>query len=305
MGNHLSATQISPSITMAPVENDAIPRSVIVPKTVQKALTLPIVSDTCSEVARCVEPLAPYMKTTYEKLSPVMEHGYKTVLAKYEENMAPLLPVNVTETVATNFTAVGEYGKAVVGKVDILASDGIDQLSEKLPQLKESTPKLIADAKVSGSDLVYRATVYLTSYPAALVALKMLDTGLELVERLLALVGVADTGLLNTSVKHIHSTANNVRMEAVKKAGTEKAKTIEETSILGGLLEVCGVHRLLSLLGHGASEVVYEDEHARVEVAAGEEEAEPVVVDTAELEEENSSKPVGETEEKEESLIEI
>ena len=159
--------------------------------------------------------------------------------------------------------------------------------------------------QVSGSDLVYRATVYLTSYPAALVALKMLDTGLELVERLLALVGVADTGLLNTSVKHIHSTANNVRMEAVKKAGTEKAKTIAETSILGGLLEVCGVHRLLSLLGHGASEVVYEDEHARVEVAAGEEEAEPVVVDTAELEEENSSKPVGETEEKEESLIEI
>merc|ERR1739848_399094 len=295
---HLSATQISPSITMAPVENDSIPRSVIVPKTVEKALTLPIVSDTCSEVARCVEPLAPYMKTTYEKLSPVMEHGYKTVLAKYEENMAPLLPVNVTETVATNFTAVREYGKAVVGKVDILASDGIDQLSEKLPQLKESTPKLIADAKVSGSDLVYRATVYLTSYPAALVALKMLDTGL-------ALVGVADTGLLNTSVKHIHSTANNVRMEAVKKAGTEKAKTIEETSILGGLLEVCGVHRLLSLLGHGASEVVYEDEHARVEVAAGEEEAEPVVVDTAELEEENISKPVGETEEKEESLIEI
>merc|ERR1711936_779479 len=289
MGNHLSATQISPSITMAPVENDSIPRSVIVPKTVEKALTLPIVSDTCSEVARCVEPLAPYMKTTYEKLSPVMEHGYKTVLAKYEENMAPLLPVNVTETVATNFTVVGEYGKAVVGKVDILASDGIDQLSEKIPQLKESTPKLIADAKVSGSDLVYRATVYLTSYPAALVALK----------------GVADTGLLNTSVKHIHSTANNVRMEAVKKAGTEKAKTIEETSILGGLLEVCGVHRLLSLLGHGASEVVYEDEHARVEVAAGEEEAEPVVVDTAELEEENISKPVGETEEKEESLIEI
>ena len=148
-------------------------------------------------------------------------------------------------------------------------------------------------------------TVYLTSYPAALVALKMLDTGLERVERLLELVGVPDTGLLNTSLKHIHSTANNVRNEAVKKAGTKKAKTIEDTSILSGLLEVCGVHRLLSYLGHGAGEVVYEDEHARVEVATGEEEAEPVVVDTAELEEENSSKHVGETEEKEESLIEI
>ena len=134
--------------TMAPVEVDSIPRSVIVPKTVEKALTLPIVSDTCSEVARCVEPLAPYMKTTYEKLSPVVEHGYNTVLAKYEDNVVPLLPVTVTETVAINLTAVGEYGKAVVGKVDILASDGIDQLSDKLPQLKESTPKLIADAKV-------------------------------------------------------------------------------------------------------------------------------------------------------------
>merc|ERR1739848_889139 len=78
---------------MAPVEVDIIPRSIIAPikdsKTVEKALTLPIVSDACNEVARYAEPITPYVETTYEKLSPMVELGYKTVLAKYEDSLVP------------------------------------------------------------------------------------------------------------------------------------------------------------------------------------------------------------------------
>ena len=137
---------------MAPVEVDIIPRSIIAPikdsKTVEKALTLPIVSDACNEVARYAEPITPYVETTYEKLSPMVELGYKTVLAKYEDSLVPLLPGAVAESVHTNYTAAEEYVKAAAEKVDTMASGGIDHLTEKLPQLKEATPKLIEDVKV-------------------------------------------------------------------------------------------------------------------------------------------------------------
>jgi len=239
--------------TMAPVEVDIIPRSIIAPikdsKTVEKALTLPIVSDACNEVARYAEPITPYVETTYEKLSPMVELGYKTVLAKYEDSLVPLLPGAVAESVHTNYTAAEEYVKAAAEKVDTMASGGIDHLTEKLPQLKEATPKLIEDVKVTATDYLHSAAEYITSYTVAQVALKVVDTGLDAVESVLGLVGAPETGLVNTSVKQIHTTANTLRIEGIKKAGTEKAKAIEEASILGALLEVSGLYDLLGFFG--------------------------------------------------------
>merc|ERR1739848_571678 len=149
--------------TMAPVEVDIIPRSIIAPikdsKTVEKALTLPIVSDACNEVARYAEPITPHVETTYEKLSPMVELGYKTVLAKYEDSLVPLLPGAVAESVHTNYTAAEEYVKAAAEKVDIMASGGIDHLTEKLPQLKEATPKPAWSTPVSS-----RSTLQLTLF---------------------------------------------------------------------------------------------------------------------------------------------
>merc|ERR1712212_1076140 len=229
--------------TMAPVEVDIIPRSIIAPikdsKTVEKALTLPIVSDACNEVARYAEPITPYVETTYEKLSPMVELGYKTVLAKYEDSLVPLLPGAVAESVHTNYTAAEEYVKAAAEKVDTMASGGIDHLTEKLPQLKE----------VTATDYLHSAAEYITSYTVAQVALKVVDTGLDAVESVLGLVGAPETGLVNTSVKQIHTAANTLRIEGIKKAGTEKAKAIEEASILGALLEVSGLYDLLGFFG--------------------------------------------------------
>merc|ERR1711936_730937 len=202
---------------MAPVEVDIIPRSIIAPikdsKTVEKALTLPIVSDACNEVARYAEPITPYVETTYEKLSPMVELGYKTVLAKYEDSLVPLLPGAVAESVHTNYTAAEE------------------------------------DVKVTATDYLHSAAEYITSYTVAQVALKVVDTGLDAVESVLGLVGAPETGLVNTSVKQIHTTANTLRIEGIKKAGTEKAKAIEEASILGALLEVSGLYDLLGFFG--------------------------------------------------------
>merc|ERR1712096_240867 len=51
----------------------------------------------------------------------------------------------------------------------------------KLPQLKEATPKLIEDVKVTATDYLHSAAEYITSYTVAQVALKVVDTGLDAV----------------------------------------------------------------------------------------------------------------------------
>merc|ERR1712211_192176 len=50
-------------------------------------------------------------------------------------------------------------------------------------------------------------------------------------------------------VRKVHSTANTIRIEAVKKAGTERAKKIEEETIMGALLEVSGLQEMFGMLG--------------------------------------------------------
>merc|ERR1712036_151910 len=78
----------------------------------------------------------------------------------------------------------------------------------------------------------------------------------------------------------VHSSANTIRLSALEKAGTEKAKKIEEGSILEAILFLFGIPELMKSLGFKLRETVYEDEVSRVEVKQ-EEVEEPVVVDTA------------------------
>ena len=170
-----------------------------------------------------------------------------------------------------------------VEKVDSLACGGVDQLVEKLPALKDATPEFIKNTKETATTYFNDATSFIAIFSLALVALKIVDTGLEVVEQVIMMVGGSEEGLVTSGIKMIHTTANTIRIEGNKKAGTEKAKKIEEASIVGALVEVSGLSHglLLGLLGMKVTETVaiYEDEHARVEVET-EEDSEPVIVDT-------------------------
>ena len=161
---------------MAPVEIDHVPRSIIAPvknmKVVEKAMSLPLVSSAYTEVTRVTSP---YMESTYNKVSPVVETTMgmvspmvDNVKTRVEEQVIPHLPTKITETVQTvqnyaidNVTAAVEkvcickscyiyiYSLSFVClKVDHFACGGIDQLTEKVPQLKDATPKLIEETKV-------------------------------------------------------------------------------------------------------------------------------------------------------------
>merc|ERR1719323_2351388 len=90
---------------------------------------------------------------------------------------------------------------------------------------------------------------YLTSFSISQVALKMVDAGLNMVDAGLKAIGSDAEGTVRVGVRKVHSTANTIRIEAVKKAGTERAKKIEEETIMSALLEVSGLQELFGMLG--------------------------------------------------------
>ena len=171
-------------------------------------------------------------------------------------------------------------------KVDSFACGGIDQLTEKVPQLKEATPKIMEETRSSVNSYLGRLTDYAASFSVSQLALKVLDSGLDLVDGALTSLGSEEEGAVRSGVKTVHSTANTIRVTAVKNAGTEKARKIEEASIVGAFIEVSGVKDFLEIIGvrirktDGDKPTVYEDEHAKIALMSESEESEPVVVNT-------------------------
>merc|ERR1712121_184010 len=119
---------------MAPVEVDHIPASIESPvkffKVVDKAMSLPLVSSAYTGVSKITYP---YVESTMNKMSPMVENTWGKVTAAMD-------------------------------KVDTFACGGIDQLTEKIPQLKETPPKLIEDTKTSVSSYLTAITDYAASF---------------------------------------------------------------------------------------------------------------------------------------------
>ena len=117
-------------------------------KLVDKALEVPLVNSAYSEVTRFASPISPYVESTLTKVTPMVEVGYQTLKTQVEEKVVPHIPSNLTSTVTGGVAATVDSMAAAVEKVDNLACEGLDQLMEKVPQLKEATPKLIEETKV-------------------------------------------------------------------------------------------------------------------------------------------------------------
>merc|ERR1712010_24462 len=190
---YILSLQTIQHLTMAPVEIDHVPRSIIAPvknmKVVDKAMSLPLVSSACSEVTRVTSPI---MESTYNKVSPVVENTLEmvtpvmdSVKSKVEEHVLPHIPAKITETVQNYQEVAVDKVIAAMEKVDTIACGGIDQLTEKVPQLKEATPTLIEETKSSVTIFMTRWSQYLASFSVALMALKVVDVSLERVEEAL------------------------------------------------------------------------------------------------------------------------
>jgi len=271
---------------MAPVEVDHVPTSIVSVKSfkvVDKAMELPFLNSAYTEVTRIASPITPYVESTLSKVTPMVEASYQTIKTQVEEKVVPHIPDNITASVSTHMTATLESVTAAVEKVDNFACSGIDQLTEKVPQLKDATPKLIEETKGTVSTYVTTATDYTASFSIAQIALKFVDAGLDVVENICSKVGASEESLVVSNMKKLHTTANTIRISGVKKAGTETAKKVEEGSILEAFMFLFGIPELMAAFGIKLTktETVYEDDVSKVVMLQSEETADPVVVDTA------------------------
>lgn len=281
---------------MAPVEIDHVPASVESPaksfKLVDKAMSLPMVNSAYTEVSKMTYPfvestmnkVTPVVEKTWSKVTPVVE----TVKSKVEESVLPRIPTKVSETVQNVHNVTVDKVTAAIDKVDNFACGGIDQLTDTIPQLKETPPQIIENTKTSVNSYFTSIMDYAASFQVSQFILKVTDSSLDVVDGALDKIGSDEKGTVRSGVRKVHSTANTIRISAVKKVGTEKAKKMEEASVFEAFVEVSGINDLLSFMGlrlrktyTSTGTAVYEDEHARVEMRKSEsEETEPVVVDT-------------------------
>ena len=109
---------------MAPAEIDHVPRSIIPPvkklKIVDKAMPLPMMSSACTET----QETSPYMESTYNKVSPVLDNTLEmmsavvdTVKTKVEEQVLTHIPTKITETVQNYQDASVDQVMAAAEKV--------------------------------------------------------------------------------------------------------------------------------------------------------------------------------------------
>merc|ERR1719158_2322540 len=150
-------------------------------------------------------------------------------------------------------------------------------------QVEEKVMPVIPTKVSETVQSVHNSAVNNLSAAVEKVALKAVDASLEMVEGVLNIIGSDENGTIRTSFRKMHTTANNIRITAVKKAGTEKAKKIEEANIFGAVFEVFGLGDLLEFLGFGMikTDSVNEDEYAKVVfLKRQKDDPEPVTVDT-------------------------
>ncbi|CAN0537693.1 unnamed protein product, partial [Ectocarpus sp. 8 AP-2014] len=150
----------------------------------------------------------------------MVEIGYNTIKAKVEENVMPHLPDGMSESVQANISSAVDHMTAAVEKMDTLACGGLDQLTENVPALKGETPELIANSKETATSYFTLATNYMASFSLGQVALKVVDSGLDLVEGAVLLTGGSEEGTTWSSLKKIHTIANTIRINGNKTAGT-------------------------------------------------------------------------------------
>merc|ERR1712098_237644 len=245
-------------------ENDSIPTyDIMAPvkslKVVDKAYELPLVSSAYTEVATWASPITPYVESSVNFITPIVEGGYNTI----KEKVMPHLPDGTAESLQSKVNGAVAQLTVAVEKVDTLACGGMDQLLEKVPALKEETPELIKNTKDTATTYIYDTSSFVASFSIVLVMLKMFDAGLDIVENALKTVS-SDEDSLGSYVKKIHSMANDLRLEGSKKAGTEKAQQIEAETLFGAFVEVSGLAYLMGMLGfrtttkHVAAEVNHE-----------------------------------------------
>merc|ERR1712202_75718 len=240
-----------------------IPRDVITPaaylKSVDKAFELPLLTDTYNEISKLAGPISPYVETVkniatpyMEKLSPMVESGFSTIKSTAEENIVHKLPEGTADNIKSKLDSAKEQVASAVDNLDTLVCQGLDQLTTRVPALKENTTELVETTKGTAVSYFGFAQEYVASFGISQIALKLGDKGIQITADVLELTGLDGTKPVKpvvNGIKNVRRHARAVRRAGAKLAGIKAAKTIGEASVVGAVAEVFGLNFFLSVVG--------------------------------------------------------
>merc|ERR1712202_77736 len=175
---------------MAPRESDAVYTSFTPTlRVADKALDLPVVSDAVSEITKITAPIAPYF-----------EEGIRIIKDKADESLSETIKDKVGSCVTS---------------LDTLACDGLDQLISAVPSLRSATPDLVETTKETASNYVDMIEEYVASFGIAQFSIRLVDTGLAVLESPLSLVSTSICSKVQDVRRHLRA----VRRAGAKRAG--------------------------------------------------------------------------------------
>jgi len=169
---------------MPPRESNAV-----YSRAIDKALDLPVVSDYWSEVAKITAPIAPYL-----------EEGIKIIKDKADESLSE---------------AIKDKVGSCVTSLDTLACDGLDQLTSAVPSLRSPTPDLVETTKETANNYVDMIEEYVASFGLAQFGIRLVDTGLAVLESPLSLISTSICSKVQDVRRHLRA----VRRAGAKRAG--------------------------------------------------------------------------------------
>merc|ERR1719286_43332 len=102
-----------------------------------------------------------------------------------------------------------------------------------MPVLKEQTPTLIQTTKESIVTQTDKLALYFSSFSLVLFALKVVDFSFTILEQTFEYARVSDDNGVASGIRMVHGYANTKRVQGIIKSGSEKARRIENASILG------------------------------------------------------------------------
>merc|ERR1719513_405206 len=160
------------------------------------------------------------------------------------------IEAQVPEVVSTGLNNVLAQVSSAAVSLDAKLSSGIDNLVEKMPALKQATPALYDSTRESVKNYASFAATYLASFTLAHVFLKATDLSLETTDGLLKWMANEKVEPVLVGLRKLRRDVEHFRKQGVALNGTEKAKALEEATLVGALVEILGLASFFSKAGN-------------------------------------------------------
>jgi len=261
----IKETSTSTSDQKSAAKQDTSPSpevSLVKPKVVEKVFDLPVVSDTYDSLVKLSSPLSPYVEKIGTLASPVVDQALE-FRARIEDK--------VPEGIQTGYTTTLNKVVTAAISLDATLCSGVDTLVEKVPALKQATPILYNSTRESVGSYATLVATYVASFTIAQVFLKAADLGLENTEGLLKLTANEKVDPILRGMRRVRSEASSLRKEGIVLNGTVKAKTLEEATLIGAMLEIFGLSSFFNQPGNsrdGAEEANLPEDEDAIDIVA-------------------------------------